>query len=174
VNPPSGILICSALTPAKHNGLERYAYERLRNFQNRRAGPLCGLKRDLYEGGHRVPFLVKWPGVVEPGSVSDALVSQVDLFAALAAIVGHDPIAEVAEDSHDLLAVWMQSAPGPRRSIVHNTLASAYDVRHDHWLLIANKTGAHSNAPAWFDSENGYRQNEHPGELYDLRAGLAQ
>jgi len=128
----------------------------------------------LYEGGHRVPFLVKWPGVVKPGSVSDALISQVDLFATLAALVGHALPDRVAEDSHDLLPVWKENAPSPRRSIVHNTFAQAYAVRQDHWLLIANKTGAHSKVPEWFDEESGYTTNEHPGELYDLRADLAQ
>lgn len=156
------------------NGAEHYAYERIRKFQHRSSGPLRGLKRDLYEGGHRVPFLVKWPGVVKPGSVSDALISQVDIFATLAAVVGHPLPAGVAEDSHDLLAVWKENAPSPRRSIVHNTMADAYAVRHDHWVLIANKTGAHTKVPEWFDTENGYTRNEHPGELYDLRADLAQ
>lgn len=156
------------------NGAESYAYERIRKFQHRSSGPLRGLKRDLYEGGHRVPFLVKWPGVVPPGSVSNALISQVDLFATLAAIVGHDLPAGVADDSHDLLPVWKTNAPSPRRSIVHNTVAKAYAVRHDNWVLIANKTGAHTNVPAWFDKENSYPKNEHPGELYDLAADLAQ
>lgn len=156
------------------NGAEQYAYDRIRNFQHRSSGPLRGLKRDLYEGGHRVPFIVKWPGAVKPGSVSDALISQVDLFATLAAIVGHRLDAGTAEDSHDLTNVWKQSSASPRRSIVHNTMANAYAVRYDHWLLIANKTGAHSKVPAWFDSENGYVEDEQPGELYDLRADLAQ
>jgi len=156
------------------NGAEHYAYERIRNFQHRSSGPLRGLKRDLYEGGHRVPFLAKWPGVVKPGSVSDALISHVDIYATLAAIVGHALPAGVAEDSHDMLPVWKQNAPSPRRSIVHNTMAGAYAVRHDHWLLIAHKTGAHSKVPEWFDQENGYTMNVHPGELYDLRADLAQ
>lgn len=156
------------------NGAEHYAYERIRNFQHRSSGPLRGVKRDLYEGGHRVPFIVKWPGTIRPGSVSDALISQVDLFATLAAIIDLKLPAGVAEDSYDLLAVWKQNAPSPRHSIVHNTMANAYAVRHDRWLLIANKTGAHSKVPAWFDEENGYPKNEHAGELYDLRADLAQ
>ncbi len=156
------------------NGAEHYAYERIRNFQHRSSGPLRGLKRDLYEGGHRVPFVVRWPGVVKPGSVSDALISQVDLMATLAAAAGAKLPANTAHDSHDMLAVWKENAPSPRHSIVHNTMAGAYAVRHDHWLLIANKTGAHSKVPAWFDEENGYAKNEHPGELYDLRADLAQ
>ena len=156
------------------NGAEHYAYERIRNFQHRSSGPLRGVKRDLYEGGHRVPFIVKWPGAVKPGSVSDALVSQVDLFATLASIVGHALPTGVAEDSHNMSEVWKQNAPSPRRSIVHNTMAGAYAVRHDHWLLIANKTGAHSKVPAWFDEDNGYQKNDEPGELYDLRSDLAQ
>ena len=156
------------------NGAEHYAYERIRNFQHRSSGPLRGVKRDLYEGGHRVPFIVKWPGAVKPGSVSDALVSQVDLFATLASIVGHALPTGVAEDSHNMSEVWKLNAPSPRRSIVHNTMAGAYAVRHDHWLLIANKTGAHSKVPAWFDEDNGYQKNDEPGELYDLQSDLAQ
>jgi arylsulfatase A len=156
------------------NGAEHYAYERIRNFQHRSSGPLRGVKRDLYEGGHRVPFVVKWPGLVKPGSVCDALVSQVDLFATLAAIVGHALPAGVASDSHDLLAVWKENAPSPRHSIVHNTMAGAYAMRHDDWVLIATKTGAHSKVPAWFDSENGYTEDDHPAELYNLRTDLAQ
>ena len=47
-------------------------------------------------------------------------------------------------------------------------------LHHDHWLFIANKTGAHSKVPERFDLENGYSRNEHQGELYDLRVDLAQ
>jgi arylsulfatase A len=156
------------------NGAEHYAYERIRKFQHRSSGPLRGLKRDLYEGGHRVPFVVKWPGAVEPGSVSEALTSQVDLFATIAAIVGHELPTGVAEDSYDQSEVWQQNAKSPRRSIVHNTMANAYAVRHDDWVLIAHPTGAHTKVPTWFDEENGYQSHEQPGELYNLRLDLAQ
>ena len=57
---------------------------------------------------------------------------------------------------------------------MHNTVADAYAIRHDQWVLIAAKTGAHSQVPAWFDRENGYAKNAHPGELYDLSTDLAQ
>ncbi|MDZ4287419.1 MAG: arylsulfatase [Prosthecobacter sp.] len=156
------------------NGAEHYAYPRIKNFGHRSSGPLRGVKRDLYEGGHRVPFLVRWPGVVRPGSVSDALVSQVDLMATLAAVAGHELPAGAAPDSYNLLPVWTDNAPSPRRSIVHNTFPDAYALRHEHWLLIAHQTGAHSKAPAWFDEQEGYRKNDQPGELYDLRADLPQ
>ncbi|MGV3531082.1 MAG: sulfatase family protein, partial [Chthoniobacteraceae bacterium] len=156
------------------NGAEHYAYDRIRNFGHRSSGPLRGVKRDLYEGGHRVPFIVRWPGVVKPGAVSDALVSQVDLLATLAAVVGADLPPNAAHDSYNLLPVLKEGAPGPRRSIVHNAAKDRYAIRHDNWLFIDGKSGAQSKAPAWFEEENGYRPHEFPGELYDLGRDLAQ
>ena len=156
------------------NGAERYAYDRIQKFQHRSSGPLRGLKRDLYEGGHRVPFIVRWPGIVAAGHVSDALTSQVDLMATLAAITGAKLPAGQAHDSHDLSAVWKSRAPSPRRTIVHNTNANHYAVRHDNWVLIDAKSGAVSRVPPWFDQENGYKPHDQPGELFDLGNDLAQ
>ena len=156
------------------NGAERYAYDRIRNLQHRRSGPLRGLKRDLWEGGHRVPFIVRWPGVVAAGEVSAAMTSQVDIMATLAAITGFKLPAGAAEDSHDLLPVWKNRAPSPRRALVHNTNANNYAVRQDQWVFIAAKTGAVSAVPAWFNEENRYASHDQPGELYDLSKDLAQ
>jgi arylsulfatase A len=156
------------------NGAERYAYDRIRNFQHRSSGPLRGLKRDLWEGGHRMPFVVRWPGVVAAGEVSTAMTSQVDIMATLAAITGYKLPAGSAEDSRDLLAVWKNRAPSPRRTLVHNTQPDGYAVRHDQWVLIAAKTGAVTRVPPWFDQENNYPKHDQPGELYDLSKDLAQ
>jgi len=167
------------------NGPERYAYERARRFGHRSSGPLRGLKRDLYEGGHRVPMIVRWPGVVPEGSVSDALISQIDLMATIARAVGSELPAGQAGDSLDFLDVWRGGAGeaagkaavagiGPRRSLVHNTFARAFAIRHDRWLLVLAKSGAHSQVPAWFDEANGYVGHDQPGELFDLSVDLAQ
>jgi arylsulfatase A len=156
------------------NGAEHYAYDRIRKFQHRSSGPLRGLKRDLHEGGHRLPFVVRWPGVVAPGSVSDALISQVDLMATLAAAVGAEVPAGAAHDSYNLLPVWKSNAPSPRRTIVHNTFKDAYAIRHENWVLIAAKSGAHTRVPDWVNDANGYTENEHAGELYDLARDLGQ
>jgi arylsulfatase A len=156
------------------NGPERYAYDRIRNFGHRSAGPLRGLKRDLWEGGHRVPFVVRWPGRAPAGGVSDALMSQVDIFATIGAIIGAALPADSAHDSHDMLSVWTAGAPSPRRTIVHNTMPNTYAIRHGAWVLIDAKTGGVSQVPTWFDEENGYLPHDQAGELYDLSNDLGQ
>jgi arylsulfatase A len=156
------------------NGPEHYAYPRIQNFQHRSAGPLRGLKRDLWEGGHRVPFIVRWPGIIPRGQISPALVSQVDLMATLAAITGFNLPANTAHDSHNLLNVWKSGAPSPRHTIVHNTNANGYALRHNQWLLVAAKTGAISKVPAGYDTAHHYTAHDQPGELYDLTQDLGQ
>ncbi|HEX4142832.1 MAG TPA: sulfatase-like hydrolase/transferase [Pirellulales bacterium] len=156
------------------NGPEASAYNRVRKFDHRSAGPLRGVKRDLWEGGHRVPMIVRWPGHVKPETVSDELVSQVDLMATLAAVVGHALPAGSAPDSYNQLPVWEEGAASPRHAIVHNGVNGSYAVRHDQWLLVAAKTGAVSRVPDWLEKEQGDAENEYPGELYDLSQDLGE
>jgi arylsulfatase A len=156
------------------NGPEHYAYERLKKFDHRSAGPLRGLKRDLYEGGHRVPFIVRWPGQVKAGSVNEAMISQVDLMATLTSITGAKLPENSAEDSYDMSQPLKGVSESPRQTIVHNTMKGAYAIRHREWVLIQAKTGAHSKVPAWFDKQYGYAEDGLEGELYNLKDDLAQ
>jgi len=156
------------------NGPEHYAYPRVQNFEHRSMGPLRGVKRDIWEGGHRVPFVVRWPGKVPAGKVNDGLISQIDIFATVANLVGADIPAGSAEDSYSQLALIKGEAPSARTTVVHNTNANGYALRHDDWVLIAAKTGAVSKVPEWFDAANGYTKNPNPGELYNIRTDLAQ
>jgi len=156
------------------NGPEHYAYDRIRNFQHRSMGPLRGLKRDIWEGGHRVPFVIRWPGVVPAGKVNDGILSQIDVFATIATVVGADILAGSGEDSYSQLMLIKGESLSARDTVVHNTNANDYALRHGDWVLIAAKTGAVSKVPAWFDQAHGYTPNTHPGELYNLRDDLAQ
>ena len=156
------------------NGPENYAYERLKKFDHRSVGPLRGLKRDIWEGGHRVPTVIRWPSNVPAGKVNDGLISQIDLYATIANVVGAEIPTGSAEDSYDQLAMIKGEGPSRRETLVHNTNANGYALRHGDWVLIAAKTGAVSKVPEWFDEANGYSKNEHAGELYNLRNDLAQ
>lgn len=156
------------------NGPEGYAYERVKKFNHLSMGPLRGLKRDLWEGGHRVPFVVRWPQIVPAGRVSDDLLSQIDLFATIAAVVGADIPAGSGEDSYDQLSLFRGNSSSARDTLVHNTNPNGYALRHGDWVLIEAKSGGVTGVPPWFDEANGYAKNTQPGELYNLRDDLGQ
>jgi arylsulfatase A len=162
------------------NGAEFYAYAHDERFDHWSSGPFRGVKRDLYEGGHRVPFLLKWPGVTKPGTVTDALVSQVDLMATLAAATGCELPPDAAADSHDLLP-WLtgRSAAPPRTTLVHNTNPQQFAIRHGAWLLVDGPTGVMEakppSAPAAWVEKHGYPPEDgQPVELYDLAKDIGQ
>ena len=77
------------------------------------SGPLRGRKLDTWEGGHRVPFVIRWPGVTSPGSVSDALISQIDLMATFAAAFDYQLPKGQAEDSYQHDAGSSRSSQEP-------------------------------------------------------------
>jgi arylsulfatase A len=156
------------------NGPETYAYERIRRYGHRSMGPLRGLKRDLWEGGHRVPAIIRWPGKVPAGKVSDGMLSQIDWFATIAGIVGSEiPIGE-AEDSIDQRALFFGTGPSARKELVHNTNPNGFALRSGNWVLIDAESGGVSKVPEWFDADNGYTKSDRAGELYDLKNDLDQ
>lgn len=155
------------------NGPEHYAYERVRRTGHRSMGPFRGLKRDLWEGGHRVPFLVRWPGHVPAGSVSDGLVGQIDLFATIAACTGTPIPARAAEDSLDQTALFTGLGASARRELVHNTQPGRYALRSDEWVYIDPPGGGVTAMPAWFREQENY-PDDAAGGLYDLRGDPGQ
>lgn len=153
------------------NGPEFYAYARDERHGHWSAAPLRGLKRDLYEGGHRVPFLLRWPGVTRAGSVTDALISQIDLMATFASLLGFKLPDDAAADSHDFLP-WLrgQTPKPPRNELVHNTDPRRYAIRSGDWVLINAPSGYARKAPATWDKTHGYPADDNgPVELHHLR-----
>lgn len=155
------------------NGPEHYAYERVRRTGHRSMGPYRGLKRDLWEGGHRVPFLVRWPGHVPAGRVTDGIVGQIDLFATLAACSGTPLPAHAAEDSLDQTALFTGTGPSSRCELVHNTLPGRYALRSDDWVYIDPPGGGTTAVPIWFRDAEHY-PDDTAGGLYDLRRDPGQ
>lgn len=142
--------------PVVDDGYRDEAAERLGDHKP--AGPWRGGKYSAFEGGTRVPFLVRWPKRVTPG-VSDALVSQIDFRASWAALVGA-PIAD-PKDSQNVLAALLGTSPTGRES--HVASAGVLSLRAGHWKYIAPGKGPKRNANT--NSELG---NDPVGQLYDL------
>ena len=150
------------------NGPEAYAYERVRRFSHRSMGPLRGAKRDVYEGGHRVPMIVRWPDVVAAGADCSALVCHTDLMATVAAITGCSLPADSAEDSFDLLPLWRGQTQGVRDFLVHNTYADVYALRQGDHVLIDSKSGEHNRRPDWVRQQEVYRPAQGSAQLFCL------
>ncbi|MEM6777553.1 MAG: arylsulfatase [Planctomycetota bacterium] len=100
-------------------------------------GHLRGHKADIYEGGHRVPFLVRWTDQIAPSSTSDRLVSTVDFFATVADVIDAtdsvDP--KSAEDSFSMLPILSGGSVAVRPSLVHHSIAGSFAIRRGRWKL---------------------------------------
>lgn len=97
-----------------------------------------GHKADIFEGGHRVPFIAKWPGKITPGSVSDEVVCTTDLMATFADVVGYSLEDNEGEDSYSLLPVMTGAAWDPplREATVHHSIRGEFAIRKGDWKLI--------------------------------------
>ncbi|HEY1066865.1 MAG TPA: arylsulfatase, partial [Pirellulales bacterium] len=149
------------------------AYARLKQFGHASMGPLRGVKRDAWEGGHRVPFVARWPGKITPGAACAETVCHVDLMATLAALLGVSLPADAGVDSVNILpALLGEHRPAPlREATVHHSAQGKFAVRRGDWVLILAPTGddnGKSGEPAWLKQNRGYAAHAQPGELYDL------
>ncbi len=135
------------------------------------ARPWRGIKRDQWEGGHRVPLLAKWPGHVEAGTTTDQTVCLTDVMATCASIVDQPLPNDAAEDSFDLLPVLKGEAEEPvRRYTIHQTIRLALAIRRGPWKYLDHR-GSGGN-----DYTRGPLQQyalpektpEAPGQLYHL------
>ena len=154
------------------NGAETAAFTRLEKFNQWSSGKFRGVKRDIYEGGHRVPFIVKWPGKVKAGSVSDEVVSQVDFAATFAATIGYRLGKDEAMDSYNLLPVLEgrdYSRP-LRTATVQNTFANKYAIRQGDWVLIDAPSGSAKKESQSYLNHFGLAAfpRKNPGLLFNL------
>lgn len=158
------------------NGSEAFAYARDAKHDHWSSAPLRGLKRDIYEGGHRVPTILKWPGITKAGSVTDALFAQVDLMATLATYLGFELPENSAEDSHDFLPYLKGEAEEvPRTTLVHNTFKDRYAIRHHEWLLVDHPTGTDRQPPeAWMKKHDVPAYTGLKVGLYNLTEDIGQ
>ena len=125
------------------NGPEVDAYRRAQAENHFSMGPLRGVKRDLYEGGHRVPMVVRWPAMVKPGSVSRALVNLTDWYATIAAITGQTPAYTSGRDSMNILPLLQGKAEEVRGLMLQDTAVgrNTRGIRVGPWMYINAESG---------------------------------
>ena len=150
-----------------------------------------GLKGSYLEGGHRVPFLVKWPGVVPPNSESDATICTTDFMATCADLVNYSLKENEGEDSYSMLPLLKGKSSYNRTSTVHHSKTGVFAVRQGNWklVLLPNSGVAGSGKPAkikqilpdylLFNLEKDVKEKnnvaeEYPDKLEELKNILIQ
>lgn len=162
------VILSSDNGPVVDDGYQDDAVEKLGNHKP--AGPWRGGKYSNFEGGTRVPLLVRWPGRVKPG-VSDALVCQVDLLASLAALVGQTLGPDDAPDSLNMLPALLGEAETGREQLVEH--AGVLSLRSGKWKYIkpgkGQKVHRNTNVELGNDPEGQlYHLGDDPGETKNL------
>jgi len=107
------------------------------------SGPYRGFKTDAWDGGTRVPFIVRWPGKVESGATSDSLVSLTDLIATVSAVFGKTLPDWAGEDSYNQLPVFLgESNAKGRQSMITQSYTGILSIRKGKWKLILDTKGS--------------------------------
>jgi len=134
------LIVSSDNGPVVDDGYRDEAFEKLGD--HRPAGPYRGGKYSIFEGGTRVPMIVRWPGRVQPGT-SAALVCHIDFLASFAALTGQDVPANAAPDSLNMLPALLGEDRKGRESLVEH--AGSLGMRKGEWKMIEPGKGNRFN-----------------------------
>lgn len=137
------------------------------------AAPWRGMKRDQWEGGHRVPFIARWPGKIKAGSVSDQTICLTDTMATCAAILGYELPNDAAEDSFNILPALLGEDDGEsiRPFTLHQTIRLALAIRVGKWKYLDHQNSGGNN----YETRDNLKPfilpdtaPDAPGQLYNL------
>ena len=151
---------------ASDNGA-RWTPEMIARYRHRANANWRGMKADIWDGGHRIPFLARWPGKIRAGNSTGEIGCLTDLFATVAGVIGAELPRDAAEDSFNLLALMTGKATrSPREAVVHHSALGMFSIRDRNWKLVLGRGSGGFSLPKKIDPKPG----EPVGELYDMQA----
>jgi arylsulfatase A-like enzyme len=159
------------------NGAEIACYNG-EDYAHKSCGELRGYKADIWDGGHREPFIARWPGVIKPSSISNQLICLSDLFATFAELFNEPLLENAAEDSISFLSELNQTdGLYKRNAIVHHSGNGMFSIRKGYWKLIdgVGSGGFFTFKPSVIKDfiKNTLHLNR-PGQLYNLKEDLQE
>ena len=132
---------------------------------------LRGYKSDIWDGGHRIPFIARWPGVTKPGGVCARTVCLTDLLATCAGIVGAELPENAGEDSVSILPLLHGQDQAVREAVVHHSIQGMFALRQGgHKLIFGSGSGGWSKAGPDKSAVQLYDMAEDLGELRNRQA----
>jgi len=139
-------------------------------------GPLRGQKTEVYEGGHREPFIVRWPGRVQAGATSHALVANTDLMATFAELVNRKLPADAGEDSFSFLSVLLgKTSDWPARSsLVTDSMLGLFAIQQGPWKLIQGQGGGGFYPQNTTNAGTTLPAGAPAGQLYNLADDIGE
>ena len=158
-------IITSDNGPVVDDGYKDEAVERLGTHKP--AADLHGGKYSAFEGGTRVPTFLRWPGIAEPQTVSDAPISQIDFFKTFADIVGVETAPDEAPDSQSLVDALIGVDTEGREYVVEH--ASTFAIKKGNWKYIKPKKGT-----AYYAHTNTYTALNIEPQLYNLKDDVGE
>ena len=163
----NGSYMFDSSDPAEKDHVDDPSIQAYRTNRHRANGPLRGTKADIWEGGHRVPFLARWPGVIESGSRCERTIVLTDVFATCAEIVSAELEADTAEDSFSLLSE-LRGEEAPRGApAIHHSYAGMFAIREGRWKLVLGNGSGGREQPLGEPFAQPY-------QLFDLSQDIAE
>ncbi|WP_236980761.1 sulfatase family protein [Membranihabitans maritimus] len=133
-------------------------------FGHRANGDWRGLKGDAWEAGHRVPFIVRWPGYIKKDSKNAGLISSLDILATVQDLLGCKKDVNISPDGQSFLMNLENGGEVARESLVHHSHQGVFAIRKGHWkLILSDRSGGFSDGK----NPTGYGIDT-PGQLYNL------
>ncbi len=160
------------------NGPETNMYARRARFGHDSSSYLLGAKRDNWEGGHRVPFVARWPGVIPPGSRSGSPFCLVDMIATFAEILSIELPEDQGVDSVSILPLLLGRDAAYRRdhAIIHHSSSGRFAIRRGDWKLLlhagsgGNGYGGGKRSKRFAGTAEQRSARTGPRQLYDMKS----
>ena len=139
----------------------------IERFNHRAAANYKGMKADIHEGGHRIPFMVRWPGKIQPGSQSNFTTTLTNLMATTADVLGVELKANSGEDSQSILPILLddKSKITEAMPVVHHSSKAFFAIRKGDWKLMEKQGSGGFSIPVVIEPKEG----EPIGQLYNLK-----
>ncbi|CAD78314.1 MAG TPA: arylsulfatase [Rhodopirellula baltica] len=144
------------------------------DHQHDAAGGWRGMKRDGWEGGHRVPMMMKWPGQISPGRISDQLINTTDIYKTLAAVANVNLPKNVALDSFNMLPELLGQVPAGesiRPHMITQSFRGEFQLRVGEWKYLdhTGSGGNNYNDRVLQPYAKRVAETDYPGQLYNLK-----